>query len=217
VTESAETGPNRRLPADERRQQLIDTAARLFADRGFSGTTTREIARAAGVTEAVIFRYFAHKDDLYAAILDWKSAAECTSGWVDELRAAAAHQDDEAVVRVVVRRLIEFQRRDPAFLKLMLHSALESHGLAAEYRRRHFAPLQQFLREYIEAGQRAGRFVAGDPRVLVRALFAVPMHHNLVEVVAIDPDNRLDTPETIDIYTSFIVRALRAPHSGSQE
>ena len=212
MTTQHETPVNRRLPGDERRQQLIETATRLFAERGFSGTTTREIAKAAGVTEAVIFRYFAHKDDLYAAILDWKSAkAECATAWVDELSTAAARQDDEGVVRGVVRRLIEFQRNDPDFLRLMLHSALESHGLADEFRRRHFAPVHAFLLEYVEAGQRAGRFVEGNPRALVRAVFALPMHHNLVEVVAVDPENPLEHEDAIETFTGFIVRALRAP------
>ena len=55
---------------DAFRQRLCAVAERLFAQRGFSATTTKEIARAAGVNEAIIFRFFPHKDDLYAAILD---------------------------------------------------------------------------------------------------------------------------------------------------
>ena len=62
----------------------------LFARNGFSGTTTREIARAAGVNEAIIFRFFPHKDGLYAAILERKSSQARSDALVDELRAAAA-------------------------------------------------------------------------------------------------------------------------------
>ena len=200
----------KRFTGDERRQQLVEIATRLFAQHGFSGTTTREIARAAGVTEAIIFRYFPRKDDLYAAILDWKSSQERTTHWCDDLAAAAASADDETIVRTVVRRLIEFQRRDPAFLRLMLHSALEGHGLAEEYRKRHFEPLEKFLLEYIAEGQRQGRFIAGDPRSLIFTIFALPMHHNLVETLGIHPDRRFGD-DVIEFYTAFIVRGLRRP------
>ena len=211
--------PPRRFTGDERRQQLVTIATRLFAQHGFSGTTTREIAREAGVTEAVIFRYFPRKEDLYAAILDWKSGQESTTGVCEEVRAAAADGDDETVIRTVVRRLIEFQRRDPAFLRLMLHSALEGHGLSEEYRKRHFEPLEQFLTAYVTERQRQGRFVAGDPRALVFSLFALPMHHNIVETLGVRRDWRFED-EAIEFYTAFILRGLRitpsAPHAAEQ-
>jgi TetR/AcrR family transcriptional regulator len=207
---AAELLAPKRFTADERRLQLVQIAARLFAEKGFTGTTTREIAKAAGVTEAIIFRYFPRKDDLYAAILEWKSSQERTIEWCDELGAAAQFLDDRLVIRIVVRRLIEFVQRDPAFLRLMLHSALEGHGLADEYRKRHFQPLERFLTEYIVDGQRAGRLVQGDPRALVFTIFALPMHHNLITTLGIHPERRFGA-EVVDVYTDFILRGLRAP------
>jgi AcrR family transcriptional regulator len=59
-----------RLPAAERRQALIETAIRLFSDGSYRGTTTAEIARAAGVSEPILYRHFASKRDLYLAALD---------------------------------------------------------------------------------------------------------------------------------------------------
>ena len=67
--------PHPRMSGEDRRRQLIEIAIDLFSQRGFSGTTTREIAVAAGVTEAIIFRHFATKQDLYAAILDHTATA----------------------------------------------------------------------------------------------------------------------------------------------
>jgi AcrR family transcriptional regulator len=59
-----------RMPAAERRQALIDTAIRVFSDGSYRGTTTAEIARAAGVSEPILYRHFASKRDLYLAALD---------------------------------------------------------------------------------------------------------------------------------------------------
>ena len=47
-----------RLPAPDRRRQILAVAMELFARRGFRGTTTRQIAERAGVNEAIVFRHF---------------------------------------------------------------------------------------------------------------------------------------------------------------
>src|ERR1700736_6412823 len=62
-----------RLSANERRQAIITVAIRLFSEKGFRGTTTREIAAAVGVSEPVIYQHFAAKKDLYSAIIESKS------------------------------------------------------------------------------------------------------------------------------------------------
>ena len=69
--------PNTRMAGEERRDQLLRVAMSLFSNHGFRGTTTKEIAHAAGVSEAMVFRHFATKEDLYAAILDHKA---CSGG-----------------------------------------------------------------------------------------------------------------------------------------
>jgi AcrR family transcriptional regulator len=209
------TAQAKRLTGDERRAQLIDTAMRLFSQRGFAGTTTREIARAADVNEAIIFRYFPHKDDLYAAILERKSTEACTDLWVDELRAAAATGNDDAVIRSVVTQLIEHHRRDPVFIRLMLLSALENHSFAQQYRERHFAPVHEFLLHYVAERQRDGQFRAGEPHALVRAILAVPLHHGLVETLL--PDRTVPSDgDVADLYTNFILGGLRIqPFAGA--
>jgi len=65
-----------RLPAAERRLRLVETAIRVFSEGSYRGTTTAEIARAAGVSEPILYRHFASKRDLYLAALDhlWQQA-----------------------------------------------------------------------------------------------------------------------------------------------
>src|SRR5215207_2645801 len=89
-----------RMCADERRLQIAEVAMRLFSERGFRGTTTKEIAQAAGVSEAIIFRHFATKEELYTAIIDYKGCGGASStpvagrpeqlAVIDELRSVAA-------------------------------------------------------------------------------------------------------------------------------
>ncbi len=58
-----------RLDSDERRKGIVTAAVPLFARKGFAGTTTRELAEAAGISEALLFRHFPSKKHLYAEIL----------------------------------------------------------------------------------------------------------------------------------------------------
>ena len=60
----------RRLPADQRREQLFDVALRLFAGRGFAATTMDDIASAAGVTKPLLYQHFTSKRALYLELVD---------------------------------------------------------------------------------------------------------------------------------------------------
>src|SRR5207248_2701166 len=124
------TGKNRRL-------QILRVAMRLFSQRGFKGTTTKEIAKAAGVSEAMVFRHFATKDDLYAAILENKG---CLDGvhhfpWEgnDELVVALERKDDFAVFYNMALSALNKHHSDVGFMRLLFYSALEEHNLAERF------------------------------------------------------------------------------------
>jgi len=59
-----------RLPAEERRDQLLDVALEVFATAGFHGASMNDVAEAAGVTKPVLYQHFDSKNDLFAALLD---------------------------------------------------------------------------------------------------------------------------------------------------
>src|SRR5687768_12871308 len=62
-----------RMPAEERRASIVSAACKLFAEKGFRGTTTRELAAAVGVTEPVLYEHFRTKRELYSAIIESKA------------------------------------------------------------------------------------------------------------------------------------------------
>ena len=85
-----------RLPAAERRQAIVDAALRVFAGSSYSGATTAEIARAAGISEPILYRHFASKRELYLACLEaaWASPRAAFDAKLDELG------DHEAVTAI---------------------------------------------------------------------------------------------------------------------
>lgn len=59
-----------RLSAEERKEAIVAAVRDVFAQKGFDGTTTRELAKAAGVSEALLYKHFPSKESLYAAMLN---------------------------------------------------------------------------------------------------------------------------------------------------
>src|SRR5205823_3269401 len=85
-----------RYSAADRREQILDAATQLFARQGFQGTTTKQISEQTGVTEALIFRHFASKDELYWAVIERKIKAAPPGEHIRE-RLSAGGSDLEVV------------------------------------------------------------------------------------------------------------------------
>jgi len=150
-----------RVAGEERRRQIIEAAATLFSRRGFRGTTTREIAKAVGVSEAMLFKHFATKEDLYADIIEAKSHVEQL---MDTLVKAASQGDDAEVLRTLAREMIARTRADPTLMRLTFFSALEGHALSDMMFRSRVQQLDDFLSRYIARRIAAGAFRDVDPR-----------------------------------------------------
>ena len=123
-----------RLDSDDRRKGIVNAAVPLFARNGFAGTTTRELAAAAGVSEALLFRHFPSKQSLYREIL----RLGCEGDPALERLASLPASTETAIriVRFMVRRFVlgsECERRDLDLkMRLMLHSCLEDGDYARE-------------------------------------------------------------------------------------
>lgn len=201
-----------RMSAEGRRKQLIEVAMRLFSQKGFTGTTTKEIALAANVNEAIIFRHFATKDDLYAAILDHKANEVCCGDWLEELREYAERRDDEGLFRAIAVKKFEHYRRDENFnfIRLMFYSALEGHGLAHIFLERQARPVHEFLCDYIKERQREGAFRCVHPGIAVCSFIGMLNHHMIMGAFFENWKLDLTDEEAIDGYTRLLLSGLRA-------
>ncbi len=119
-----------RMSAEDRRLQILRVAVSLFSQKGFGGTTTKEIAHAAGVSEAMVFRHFATKQELYSAILDHKACSGDSMNPEQMVAEALKQKDDHAVFEQLALGALDHHEGDPEFQRLLLHSALEGHELA---------------------------------------------------------------------------------------
>jgi len=167
------------MAGDERRLQILRVAMRLFSQRGFRGTTTKEIALAAGVSEAMVFRHFATKKELYSAILDHKACLHDAMDPRQIVADAIARKDDAAVFEGIALHALKQHDCDPEFQRLLLHSALEEHELAQMFWEKFVRRVYRSLGSYIRERQRDGAIIDVEPALIVRAFIGMIIHHSL--------------------------------------
>jgi len=143
-----------RLPAEERRASLLSAACGLFASRGYHGTTTADLARAAGVTEPVLYRHFPSKRALYLACMDW-SWEEVKELWTERL--AAEPKPGlwlSAIGRAFVESEAERPRSSPLWVQGLSESSVDSE--IAAYMRAHMHEVHEYVADVIRRAQKAG-------------------------------------------------------------
>lgn len=195
-----------RLSGEERRQQIVEAAIDLFSRKGFRGTTTREIAEAAGISEAMIFKHFATKQELYSAIIEAKSETE-------ELLAraarAASRKDDQGVFRSVGLKMMEQTERDPSLMRLLLFSALEGHELSDIFFESRVKRLHEFLSSYIRTRIEDGGFQPVDSLIAARGFIGMTVHYLLIhELFGVKRPSRSSPEEVVQIFVSIFLKGI---------
>jgi AcrR family transcriptional regulator len=165
-------GSHARIPAEDRRLQILGVAGELFAAKGFDGTTTRELAEQAGINEALIFRHFPTKEELYWAVIQHMIDTRGTKERLRE-RLNAGLPDRETLVSVAQ----EILNRSVQLTRLLLYSALEKHELSDRFFKTHVVEYHEILADYIRAGIRQGRFRAMDPILAARSFIGMFSYH----------------------------------------
>jgi len=192
----------KRMTGDERRRKIIKAAMYVFSRSGFSGATTRKIAKKAGISEAMIYSHFKDKEDLYSAIIDQKmQESEPLYYPLDAMRK----KDDERVFETIVSNFMQRYSEDTTFLRLLLFSALEGHELAGMFVagpvRRFFEFLAEYMRERIDEEA----FKPINPEIASRCL--VGMVH-LKKIYGDETLQSIELDETIETMINIFCRGI---------
>jgi AcrR family transcriptional regulator len=151
-----------RLPAAERRAAIIDAALQVFGERSYVCATTAEIARAAGVSEPILYRHFTSKRDLYMACLEAMSQRlqEAAESIIDS-------EPDPREWTFAIPHALDQLRKNAIYPSQMWIQALGEAGEDEEltkYLRRHMRDLHAFAAGIIRRAQEAGGVAADrDP------------------------------------------------------
>jgi TetR/AcrR family transcriptional regulator len=154
-----------------RRQEILAAAEKLFSKKGFKGTTTKDLAAKAGVHEAVLFRHFSSKRELYQATLELKISRNRNSA-LEQMERSAKSRDDRAFFEALATGLLTRFEEDPSIPRLILFSALDSHEPPKVTTKRQLRVEQPTL-DYISKRMQDGAFRRMDPNHAVYAFGAM--------------------------------------------
>jgi AcrR family transcriptional regulator len=163
-----------RMTAEDRRGQILRGAMDLFAEKGFRGATTREIARHLGISEALMFKYFPSKEALYRAIIQKRTDGSEEMFFPKE---AIEAKDDRQVFRSIASNLIARNTEDPTFMRLILYSALEGHELSRIFFETHVMGKTRLLSHYIRQRIKEKAFKPVPPLLAARAFMGMVIHY----------------------------------------
>lgn len=173
-----------RMPAAERRRQLLECAAKLFAKRGYARATTAELASAAGVTEPIIYRHFKSKRDLFIALID-QSGEETLRMWQRDLDGIA--DPSERLLRLLGDNpMVAGEGRD-AYRVLLQGITVADDPQVHDAIQRHVGRLHQFLTAEIELAQREHRVVGRfDAALIAWLLIDVGMGYGVLKGLKVE-------------------------------
>jgi AcrR family transcriptional regulator len=145
MTETTDIPPTRRQQKEERREQILDAALSVFAQKGFSGSSMRDIAREVGVTEGLLYHYFESKEQLLNAC--WKERT-----WRAHLERILGESAGKSVDKVLRELMLQFmqtlrenaemvrfcateRQRNPELAAFHLQKIEDNHNLLCDFLR----------------------------------------------------------------------------------
>ena len=170
-----------RIPGSSRREQILEIATQLFARQGYEGTTTRQISSECGVTEAMIFRHFPTKEELYWAVIERKIGSAKPSQRMQE--ALHAGGSELEVFSRVAYEILERRSQDSTLSRLLLFSALEKHTLSQRFLATYAADYYESLADYIRHRMEEGQFRVTHPLLAARAFVGMVIYHSWIQEI----------------------------------
>jgi AcrR family transcriptional regulator len=154
---AVETTPTR-LPAAERRQAIVDAALDVFSAGSYRGTTTAELARAAGVSEPILYRHFASKRDLYLSCIDeaWKRLRTC---WEEGM---VANPDPATWIPLLAKTYVCLRDpQTPVVSDLWMQALVEAGDdeVVQRFLKRHMREVHAYMADVMRRVQEAGAVV----------------------------------------------------------
>ncbi len=198
-----------RMPASDRRSQILEVALNIFSKKGLNGATTKEIAAAAGVTEAIIFRHFPSKQALYQAVLESQTGSERFQRWFAIAEGCMARNDDAGLFRAIATAIIESYAGDARIERVMLFAALEGNEQGLAHHRSFSLPIYEFLRTFLEKRQREGALAGYHPAAILTAIAGMAQRYAMATEMFGFPAE-MSTEDAAETFTRILMNGIQA-------
>ncbi len=159
----------------EAEARILSSAAGMFANFGYNGVSSRDIASGAGVNEVTIYRHYPRKRDLYVAVLDAELQQVKLRG--DLLARIAEAQDARMAVTRTFELIAATLKNRQDLLRLMQYSSLEMGDDIDPLLRRHLGELVEVIARYLEPWVSKSELRCTSAKTLVLSLIAIILNH----------------------------------------
>ncbi|HEY1695665.1 MAG TPA: TetR/AcrR family transcriptional regulator [Polyangiaceae bacterium] len=153
-----------------RKEEILDVATCLFAERGYEGTSMNDVAERVGMRKASLFYHFATKDALYEAVLDRLVASLQTA--LDAVYTSSGTYPDR--LDAVTETMVNVLGSHPYAARLLLREAMDWGPVIRGKLLDRITSVLEAGAAWVRAGQEQGAFYDGDPKQMV--LTAMSMH-----------------------------------------
>ncbi len=189
------------LRNSDRRERIVAAASRLFARQGYHGTTTREIARAASVSENTLFRHFDNKEELFWSAL--RSQSRELKPRLEQLAGALRNDALPVVLPSVLGFLVEFLKDKPDVIRLFAVAFVEmqkdADAVCFSLLTPHFAELSRHLKE----SSAKGGILEVDATLLTASCMAMVLIYPQIEKLRGDGAPVREEKDAVTVCSKF--------------
>jgi AcrR family transcriptional regulator len=202
----------RDLVVRARREQIIEAATRIFAEKGFRHATTREVAREAGVSEGTIYNYFEDKDALLMAILDSLNETERRAEDFEEGIAT----DFRGFFNEYLRRRMSFIWENREVFRVVLSEMLVNAKLRELYLRQVVTPTMGIAEENFRSRMEQGEVRKTDAPLTTRSVAGAVLGVLVLGLLG-DEEIGSRSEEVPDALAELLIHGLDATEEGRHE
>jgi AcrR family transcriptional regulator len=162
-----------KLSLEERKKKTIQNAIQLFSQKGFKGATTKKLAQACGISEAMLYKLFSKKDKLYSCIIQHKIADSKDD---NKSNPPTETLTPKEIFTTIAKRLLSKLDADPSFMRLLLYSALEEHKLTSMFYSMHIKGRLSLIAKLAEKLEKERTFKHIPPMLCALAFAGMVAH-----------------------------------------
>ncbi len=205
-------GGVRDLVARARREQIVEAATRVFAQKGFSRATTREVAREAGVSEGTIYNYFEDKDALLMAILERLNETERRAEDFEEGMAT----DFRGFLEEYLRRRMSLIWENREVFRVVLSEMLVNAELREFYLRQVVEPTMRIAEENFRSRMKQGEVRQTDAPLAMRSVAGAVLGVLVLGLLG-DEEIGSRSDEVPDVLAGLLLHGLGATEGDRHE
>ncbi|MFL0252205.1 TetR/AcrR family transcriptional regulator [Clostridium neuense] len=201
-----------RKAAENREQEILDAAIRIFSEKGYNAATTSEISREAGIAEGTLFRYFKNKKALLAKIVILSSKTigkNIIAKRLGKLIEKNKDKDLREIVKIIMLDRIDLLEKNKELFKIVFTEIQYQEDLKQAFKENIILAAKDILVDYIDKSQFKEVFKDVDPMVVGRTMIAsvigyVVQSTVFPELITISKEQQVD--QMVEVFLNGIIK-----------